>query len=183
MAASGNQPGLRMSQDGIYGIKLQEGLSVLFSCLQNDLANPTVLDTDWSRFLEVIPTSSADTYFGILKAGQRASAATSTEHDESDETGPRISQLQQIKEATPEERPPLAIALIRKVAARVMGYEDVVQVPTDLSLNRMGLDSLMTMDFRNQLEKRLAITLPFGLLSEQPTLEDIGAHILNQIEP
>ncbi len=185
MAASGNQPGLKMSKDGIYGIKLQEGLSVLFSCLQKDLANPTILDMDWSRFLEVIPTSSADTYFEILKEGQSASVTTAiaTESDDSDETGSRISPLQQIKAASPEEKPPLAIALIGKVAARVMGYEDVAMVPTDLSLNRMGLDSLMTMDFRNQLEKRLSIALPFGLLSEQPTLEDIAAHILNQIEP
>lgn len=182
MAASGNQPGLRMSKDGIFGIKLQEGLSVLFSCLHNDLANPTVLDMDWSRFLEVIPASSAETYFETLKVGQSAPVAATTGSDDSDETGARVSPLQLIKEEDPAKRLPLTVALIRKMAARVMGYEDAIMVPTDLSLNRMGLDSLMTMDFRNQLEKRLSITLPFGLLSEQPTLEDIAAHILNEIE-
>jgi mycoketide-CoA synthase len=68
------------------------------------------------------------------------------------------------------------------MVGRVMGYEDASMVPPDVSLTRMGLDSLMVMDFRNQLKKRLSILLPFTLLAKQPTPEDIAAHILKEMK-
>ena len=179
MAASGNQPGLRMAQNGILGINLTEGISALFSYIQEDMAVPTVLDMDWGLFLESIPQSLASTYFADIKV--RKGEASLSDHAEKEEISLPASPLLQIKETAQQERLPLVVNLLRKMVARVMGYEDVAMVATDLSLTRMGLDSLMTMDFRNQLEKRMSITLPFTMLSDQPSLEEIADHVLKEV--
>lgn len=182
MAASGNQPGLRMARQGILGIKLSEGVSAMFSIIQKDLAMPTVLNMNWELFLDTVPEGLANTYFEKIKAGRTGTAALSAKCEEKAEAGNPFPPPQQIKEACPQDRPPLVLALIRKVVGRVMGYEEMAMVPTDVSLTRMGLDSLMAMDFRSQLEKCLSITLPFSFLSDHSTLEDIAAHILKEMK-
>ena len=182
MAASGNQPGARMAQQGIFGIKPSEGIPALFGIVQKDLAVPTVLDMNWERFLDTVPEGLAATYFAKIKAAGDGTAAPSAQGDEKAEAGHAIPPLQQIRAAGPQDRPPLVLALIRKVVARVMGHEDAAMVATDVSLTRMGLDSLMAMDFRSQLEKRLSIMLPFSFLSDHSTLEDIASHILKEMK-
>ena len=182
MAASGNQPGLRMAEKGIFGIRLQEGISALFSIIQKDLAVPTVLDMNWNLFLGSVPESLADTYFEEFKARRTGAHAPSTKGGKEEAAGIGATPLQRIREAGPQERLPLVLGAVRKMVARVMGYEDAALVPTDVSLTRMGLDSLMAMDFRNQLEKGLSLALPFTFLADQPSLEDIAAHILKEMK-
>ncbi len=182
MAAAGDRPGEKMAQNGILGIRLQEGISAMFSIIQKDLVTPTVLDMNWDLFLDTIPEDLADTYFEKFKAGKTGAASSFAKTEAEEDIGIHLSVLQQIKDANPPERLPLVVALIRKMVGRVMGYEDASMVPPDVSLTRMGLDSLMVMDFRNQLKKRLSILLPFTLLAKQPTPEDIAVHILKEMK-
>jgi NAD(P)-dependent dehydrogenase (short-subunit alcohol dehydrogenase family)/acyl carrier protein len=182
MAASGNQAGLKMAQVGILGINLADGISVMSSIIQKDLAVPTVLDMNWNLFMENIPEGTAETYFKRCKPGGSAGVSSVIKDQEAAEPAISFTPLHKIKEAAPEERFALVMELVRKVVARVMGYKDISMVPTDVSLTRMGLDSLMAMDFRNQLIKRLSITLPSTLLFDQSTLENIAAHLLKEME-
>jgi acyl transferase domain-containing protein/acyl carrier protein len=181
MAASGSRPGLKMEQLGILGIKLTEGISVMNGIIQKDLAVPTVLDMNWNLFLENVPEASAGTYFKRFMPGGSGVPASPARPGEAAQSGSPFPPLQKIRQAAPQERAPLVMDLVRKVVARVMGYDDIAMVQTDVSLTRMGLDSLMAMDFRNQLEKRLSITLPFAFLTDNSSLEDIAGHILKEI--
>lgn len=178
MAARGSEAGERMAKNGILGIKPADGVAVLAAILKRDIAVSTVADMDWSRFLETVPGDIASTLFSRLAAPKSAAAPERTPGAEEAGAG---SPAERIRAATPEERPAAVLAAIRKIVAKVMGHEDASAVPTDTSLMRLGLDSLMAMDFRNRVEKRLSVSVPFGFLAEQASLETIAADIVREI--
>jgi len=182
MAATGSQAGLRMAQSGILGLRPADGIAALSGVIQQDIAVPTIVDMDWGLFLDTLPGELAATLFERLgrSAAASAPAAAGAAGRETEEPG-AASPLGRILAAPEAERSALVLELIRKTAGRVMGFEDVSLVPTDTSLTRMGLDSLMAMDFRNQVERRLAVALPFAFLAEHASLEDIAAHLLKEL--
>lgn len=182
MAATGSQAGARMAQSGILGLRPADAVAVLASVVQQDIAVPTVVDMDWGLFLETLPGDLAATLFERLArpAPPPGTPGASAPARDAEEAG-AASPLGRILAASEAERPALVLALIRKMVGRVMGYEDISLVPTDASLTRMGLDSLMAMDFRNQVEKRLSVALPFAFLAEHASLEDIAAHLLKEL--
>ncbi len=178
MAATGARAGELMARGGIHGIKPADGIAVLAAILRRDIPAATVADMDWGTYLETLPEDLSATVFEGLAAA-RAASAVSAPRAEEEAAGPSL--VETIRAAAAAERPVLALAAVRKVAARVMGYEDAALVPVDVSLMRLGLDSLMAMDFRNQVEKRLSVSVPFGFLAEQASLETIAAHVAREI--
>jgi NAD(P)-dependent dehydrogenase (short-subunit alcohol dehydrogenase family)/acyl carrier protein len=182
MAARGIQPGVKLARDGNSGIKPVEGIAAMFGIIQKDLAVPSVLDMNWSLFLESVPEILADTYFERLKAGKALVDAPAVEGEPSAQLDASFPSAQRIREADLSERPALIMGLTRKVAARVMGHGDPSKVLTDVALTRMGMDSLMAMTLRHQVEKRLSIALPFAFLLDDCTLEDIAAYIIKEMK-
>ncbi|WP_316979472.1 type I polyketide synthase [Shumkonia mesophila] len=178
MAATGSEAGERMAKNGILGIKPADGVAVLAAILKRDIPVTTVADMDWGRFLETVPGDIASTLFSRLAVPKTAAAPERAPGAEEAGAG---SPAERIRAATPEERPAAVLTAIRRIVAKVMGHEDASAVPTDTSLMRLGLDSLMAMDFRNRVEKRLSVSVPFGFLAEQASLETIAADIVKEI--
>jgi polyketide synthase 12/myxalamid-type polyketide synthase MxaB len=179
MAAGGSQAGARMAKSGILGIRPADGVAALAGIIGKDLAVPTIVNMDWRAFLETLPGDLAATLFEDLAASGPAAAPAADRRE--DEDSGAASALVRIKAAPADERPALVLELVRRLAGRIMGYTDMSLVPTDLSITRMGLDSLMTMDFRNQVEKRLGVQLPYAFLAEHASLEDIAARIVREL--
>ncbi len=179
MAATGERPGLQMARNGILGIDPTEGISTLFDVTEEDIDVPTVLQMNWSTFLSAAPTNQVQTYLQDLGVTAPLARESEASHDSEERTGPGT--LAQLREAGDEERFALAVAFLRKAIGRVTGHKDPNTVPTDASMSRLGLDSLMLMAFRNQVEKKLSINLPLTMLTPQSTLEDIAVRVLAQV--
>jgi len=181
MAAGGSQAGARMAKSGILGLRPADGVAALAGIIGQDLAVPTIVDMDWRTFWETLPEDLAATFFEDLAAsGSAALPAAGADRREGEDSG-AASALARVKAAPADGRPALVLDLVRRLAGRIMGYTDMNLVPTDLSITRMGLDSLMTMDFRNQVEKRLAVQLPYAFLAEHASLEDIAARVVREL--
>ena len=177
MAATGSKAGERMAKNGIIGIKPSDGVAVLATILKRDIPVTTVADMDWGLYLETLPADLAATLFSRMSR-PKTIASTRTRETEQPDVG---SLVERIRATSSEERPAAVLVVIREIIARIMGHEEASAVPTDTSLMRIGLDSLMAMEFRTRVEKRLSIPVPFGFLAEQASLETIAAHIAGEI--
>lgn len=77
----------------------------------------------------------------------------------------------------PGERRTALLELLRTEAARVLALGDASRVPTERRLDELGLDSLMALELRNSIGRRLNVTLPAALLAEEPTIAGVARNI------
>jgi acyl transferase domain-containing protein/threonine dehydrogenase-like Zn-dependent dehydrogenase/NAD(P)-dependent dehydrogenase (short-subunit alcohol dehydrogenase family)/acyl carrier protein len=55
------------------------------------------------------------------------------------------------------------------------------RIPTDRSLDNLGVDSLMAVELTVSLERDTGVTLPTSLLMQGPTISMLAAHVLQQV--
>ncbi|EMB16809.1 type I polyketide synthase [Rhodopirellula europaea] len=63
--------------------------------------------------------------------------------------------------------------------ARLMGWE-ADQIDVKQKLSELGMDSLIAMELKNNLEQRLAITIPMSALVESPSINSLVDHVVSQ---
>ena len=85
--------------------------------------------------------------------------------------------VQQIQDAKPEDRLQLVLDDLRQRIARVARM-DITDVPTESSLMTIGLESLMAIEFKSQVEIIYNMDLSTALLLRGASLRDLAAHVL-----
>ena len=82
---------------------------------------------------------------------------------------------------TPEEREDAALRMVRTEVARVLSMASPESVPKDSALQKLGLDSLMAIELRNALGKRVGKTLPATLAFDYPTPTAIAKYLFEKV--
>ncbi|HSR97133.1 MAG TPA: SDR family NAD(P)-dependent oxidoreductase, partial [Kofleriaceae bacterium] len=80
--------------------------------------------------------------------------------------------------ADPARREQMIRDAVREEIARALSVSDAGALAFDRRLSDAGLDSLMAIELRNALSKRLQLTLPATLAFEHPTPEALVRHLL-----
>ena len=84
-----------------------------------------------------------------------------------------------LSDASPRERKRLLADSIDRAVAQVLGY-DAGTLDRDLGFFEMGMDSLMALDVRTQLETALGIPLSVALLFDHPTVNALADFLAEQ---
>jgi epothilone polyketide synthase D len=82
----------------------------------------------------------------------------------------------------PAARLALAADTVRAEVARVLGLPDASAVPAERPLKDLGLDSLMAVELRNGLARRLERKLPVTLAFDHPTPAAIARFLVDQLD-
>ena len=69
------------------------------------------------------------------------------------------------------------VAVVRGFVRSALGFEDDVALREDQSLLELGLDSMMAVEIRNQLNDHLGINLPMVVIMQGPTLPELEAAV------
>ena len=67
------------------------------------------------------------------------------------------------------------------MTAKILGLRDAAFIDSEQGLLQMGLDSLMALELRNQLNRTLAAQLPATLIFDYPTLLKLQNFLLSEI--
>jgi acyl transferase domain-containing protein/NADPH:quinone reductase-like Zn-dependent oxidoreductase len=81
----------------------------------------------------------------------------------------------------PRQRAGRLLSHLTGMAREVLGYRDTERILPDKPLVDQGFDSLMAVDMRNRLNGSVGGKLPASLLFDYPTLEKIGAYLLDDV--
>ncbi|WP_175797739.1 non-ribosomal peptide synthetase/type I polyketide synthase [Burkholderia ambifaria] len=87
-----------------------------------------------------------------------------------------------LSDASPRERKRLLADRIDRAVAQVLGF-GAATLDRDLGFFEMGMDSLMALDVRTQLEKVLGIPLSVALLFDHPTVNALADFLAEQSSP
>jgi acyl carrier protein len=85
---------------------------------------------------------------------------------------------QRLDAAAPEERANMLHDLVRAEVAAVLKLPDPASLHPDKPLQELGMDSLMAVDIRRRLEKRLSMQLPPTLVFDRPSCGALANYLL-----
>jgi acyl transferase domain-containing protein/acyl carrier protein len=154
---------------GLEMMSVDEGLRALDSVLLEKPAQVGAGLIQWSR----IPAG-----YGLADDEHAQTSAESSgrqaPHTEATSQG---SLLDRLAEAPDARRKALLSEHVLKIALRVLGFPADRGIDPQQPLSELGLDSLMSVEFRNLLAGDVQQNLPSTLLFNYPTLDDVTSYV------
>lgn len=148
-------------------IEPEAGLDLLGRLIKSDAAQVAVMDVHWREMLKLL---------GSRRPALLADIACEVDDAGSGEPAGRVDHAfrQQLLAADEATRTTLVQEYIRQELARIIGIEPG-NLETDQPLSTFGLDSLLALELKNNLEGRLDFTLPMAKLMEGPSIASLAA--------
>ncbi len=161
----------RWEASGMGTISAEQGLEILGQLLQQNRPQIGVLPINWSKFLPQVSANQRATLLSELarrESGERLASSTAARESEL---------LQRYRAAPAAARAGVIESYVQERIAATLGMS-----PTDLDpsqpLKQLGLDSLMAVELKNQVEASLAIQLPLEVFSEDMSGGDLSGHVV-----
>ncbi|MEX2092276.1 MAG: SDR family NAD(P)-dependent oxidoreductase, partial [Pirellulales bacterium] len=142
------------------------GLDLLGKLLQSNVAQVAVMNAQWGDMLKLMGARGPALLTDIATEVQGAAGA---------DAGSRVDLAfrKELGAADNDARHALVSGYIQQELARIMGVAPET-LESDRQLSSFGLDSLLALELKNNLESRLDFTLPMAKLMEGPTIASLA---------
>ncbi len=156
---------------GVRALKPRIAIQALDRMLAADVTDVAAADVDWSLFR------------GSYEARGRQPLLERIPQGKSSELGTVKSSefVEQLRAASSAERKRQLLRLIQTEAAQVLGLGQRLPDP-EQGFFEMGMDSLLSLEFRARLETALARSLPATLVFDNPTVRSLTEHLASEIQ-
>ncbi|GAB4552316.1 MAG: hypothetical protein Tsb0014_46220 [Pleurocapsa sp.] len=158
----------RLTQQGLKAIAPSKALKVLKQLLQQQATQTIVFPVDWATFLAQQP---ANPFFNQVQP-----------QVETPNTPPS-SFLQQLAATETNRRKTLLQEHIRSQIAQVLGYRDPDAIDIQEKFADLGMDSLMAVEFKNNLQTSLGNAVSLTAAFDYPTVELLTDYINGELSP
>jgi thioesterase domain-containing protein/acyl carrier protein len=151
---------------GMNLIPPEAGLELLGKLLNSSVAQVGVMDAQWGDLLKLLGARRPALLDDVASEVQGAAGV---------DAGSRVDHAfrKELSAADHESRLALVRDYIQQELARIMGVAPE-SLETDRQLSSFGLDSLLALELKNNLESRLDFVLPMAKLMEGPTIASLG---------
>jgi NADPH:quinone reductase-like Zn-dependent oxidoreductase/acyl carrier protein len=160
---------------GVRGIPVQNALQALAMALGKDARQLGVFDIDWAKWKSMHPGAAESPIFHSLVERQ---AMTQT----ADDSGKKHQLVTKLSLLDPDERQAYLNALL------VNEFVKVLQLPAskidfEQDILKMGVDSLMALEFRNTLQSEFGLEISAVNLMQGISIARIGRMLMEKFEP
>lgn len=164
-----------LRRKGMEFINFKEGLQVLNYLLLQSSVQVGVLPVKWSKFLQQFPPGGEPPFFSefVYQLQQQVKDGQSQVK--------QIELIRRLKEASANERLELLVAYLQDGVAKVLGISSSQQIDPNQSLNELGFDSLMSIDFKNKIKNELGIELPIRKIAESSSVVQLALALIEQL--
>jgi len=155
---------------GVVPISAQEGLDAFERAARAELGQAAVLGAGLAATLGSLETATAPVLLRDL-TGQVAQPATDSA------AGAFAALTANLAGAPPAERHRHLVAFVRARCAELLNLDPAVAIPDDRALIELGLDSLVGLELRNDLQNVLDVKLSSTLFFDCPTIGDLSRYL------
>jgi acyl transferase domain-containing protein/acyl-CoA synthetase (AMP-forming)/AMP-acid ligase II len=157
-----------MRSRGIRPLSPQLALDAMENAAATTQTGVTIVDVNWNTFKELAEVQRPRPIFA------RLGATPVTEND----AGPASAFTVQLSSVKPGEQTQTVRDAIRQRLAKVLGCHPG-ELHDDTSFFDVGMDSLMTVEFRNAIQKWTGIKLSVSLVYEHHNIAALAAYLLS----
>jgi polyketide synthase 12 len=154
----------RMNEAGMHALSPEQGLAAMSTLLMHRVPQAGVFDLDWSLIAKQYPDPAQKALFKDFIGAKEACGS--------------VDFISELIAAPADQRESLLTNKISTLLADVLGIESANNIDRDGNVFEYGMNSLMAMDFKNQLQSALKLKLPATLVSKYSTINAMVAHIL-----
>ncbi|SDM25909.1 Acyl transferase domain-containing protein [Catalinimonas alkaloidigena] len=126
---------------------------------------------DWKRFREFFPHQVNDARFAHL---------LSQESLRSRGGNGQVTLVDQLLAASGEAQTEMLQNKLAESLAKILGTS-VDKIQTDISISKIGLDSLMLNQFRNWIQQKLELNFPLMKIAKGPSLLELANQLLQEL--
>ncbi|WP_394843017.1 acyltransferase domain-containing protein [Pendulispora brunnea] len=146
------------------------GMELFGTLLVRNSVQTVIMDVDWPEWSRAYPDAAASPLLRTLRADAAAPV----------EAAPREPALPNLADLGPDERKKLVETLLLEELSAVLKMPPS-KISRTARLGSMGLDSMLSLELRNRLEKRTALTLPGTLAWNYPSVDRLSAFLLEKL--
>jgi NAD(P)-dependent dehydrogenase (short-subunit alcohol dehydrogenase family) len=168
----------RHAAGGIGGLTTQEALDALDRLLRTTVAQAAVLRFDWHAWQQVHPQSAASPYLRALYDHEGASAGAS--RPTAGAPPAPVIDREVLMAAAPAERALLLESFLCEQVALVLQIP-LARIETRRPLAAMGLDSMMAVQIKNQVDAALGVNVNLVKFLEGATIADIARSLSDDV--
>jgi acyl transferase domain-containing protein/NADPH:quinone reductase-like Zn-dependent oxidoreductase/NADP-dependent 3-hydroxy acid dehydrogenase YdfG/acyl carrier protein len=161
-----------LTNQGLNKFTLEQSLEVLENALLYQPAQTIAVNIDWHKFNNFFPALMASSEFKHLIPINRSGPAAESEV------------LQELSGLDETARKVVIEAKLKIAISNILGTQPD-KINSDISLSRLGLDSLMATQLRNWIQKAFQIDYPLMKIMEGPSISNVSEQVcaMISIEP
>jgi polyketide synthase 12/epothilone polyketide synthase D len=160
----------RLARQGMRALSAAQGIALLEQALARPEAQLGVVSLDLRAL--------GQTLGAVVPPVWRALVRAPVVHEA---RGAQATWAEQLAALPPARRTDEVRAALQAEIARVLSLSSASAVPPDRPLSELGLDSLMAVELRNALGKRVGAMLPATLAFDYPTLSGMTKYVLDEV--
>ncbi|NER93305.1 MAG: SDR family NAD(P)-dependent oxidoreductase [Symploca sp. SIO1B1] len=160
----------RLDAIGMSAIEPERGMQALESLLSDSSSQVGVLPIDWSKFARQLPSGQKIPFLEALISAEPSLTKKSAFRE----------QLEAAASDSPEQQENILIAYLKNQTAQVLGMKNT-QLDVQKPLNTMGLDSLIALELRNQVQRDMEVDIPLAFFMEELTIIALANELNKQL--
>lgn len=161
--------GNKMDEVGLRSIDVDGGMAAMGTLLQQPLANVGAIKIDWPLFLQKFPGAAMAPLFQAYRNEFLA------------DKNVRGGFLAQLRKVPVGERMELLTAQVAGILVDILRLPSRNHVSLDQGFFDTGMDSLMSLEFRQRLAQDYDIALPPTVAFNYPTVGELIGHLSNDV--
>jgi myxalamid-type polyketide synthase MxaB len=176
-AETGMAADLSFEGEGLDKIAPDAGIQVLAELIQRAPQMPAqigVFPMNWSKFMQQFPANQIPPFVSQMQRKQAPKQAKATS------TGSDI--MQRLQNATAADKQTLLVEYISAQLTQVLGLDASQTTPPDQHWNELGLDSLMTVELKNRLDRALHVSIPLETIMQEATTQLLANMVIKRLE-
>jgi len=165
----------RLETKGFQSIAPEKGIAVFGKLLRQQMAQIIVTPINWRQLLQLYP---ADAIPPFISKFAHEKVAIARKQGAEKQKG-QLSR-EDIIAIEPEKRAKVLIDYLQQQLARVLGIPKA-RLDVNKPLNMVGMDSLMAIELKNNLESNIGIVLPIATLLQGPSTVQLAEQVVAQL--
>jgi acyl transferase domain-containing protein/NADPH:quinone reductase-like Zn-dependent oxidoreductase/acyl carrier protein len=154
-----------IEEKGVKFINPQLAMETLSKVVATPVSQAVIGEFDWSKYHQSLPGENLF-YSKVAIKGHK------TED---------LIDIQFLNKAPKNERFSCIQQIIRSKIAVILHFDQESEIDLEAKFSDLGMDSLVSVEFKNILEKVFKVTLATSVIFDYPSLPSISDHILNKI--
>ena len=167
--------GADLTQAGLSAVSSESALAALGYLLHAEAPQQAVAAFDWPTFKPIYEARRSRPLIEEIEVAAPPPDLVDQQR--------RSEFLERWEQALPSQRTGLLTTLVQSVAANILGFAEPAKLDRTQGFFKLGMDSIMSVQLRSQLEASLGRSLPPTVAFEYPTVASLADYLASEVLP